>query len=206
MSNIKKICSDSLKYDLLNILRKPYDEKEYVRRRQLTYKNLHQFHKNNDNSDIKLNNLYALMYSKYYTQRYIISELNDYDFTSEDDVQIKQSFKDILKKTYINKIEFENAYLDSIKRTKEESQYKKFEELNTMINTNKMNDEIRELFYIGTTQTDIFLEKKLIEDIDKFKNKKEKTIEFLNKYKFINGWITSIGIFISGIIWTTFKK
>lgn len=66
-----------------------------------------------------------------------------------------------------------------------------------------MNDEIRELFYIGTTQTDIFLEKK---HIDKFKNKKEKTIEFLNKHKSINGWITGMGIFIGGIIWTTFKK
>jgi len=64
--------------------------------------------------------------------------------------------------------------------------------------TTKEND--RELFYIGTSETDIYLQKKLGDDLKKFVTKRERFKTFLHDWQFINGWIISIGITIIGTL------
>jgi len=57
-----------------------------------------------------------------------------------------------------------------------------------------------DMFYVGTNQTDAFLEKKLLQDIHLFHTNGRKILDFLNEYKFINGWLTAGGIWTIGII------
>jgi len=53
----------------------------YVRKRQLLYSNgIYHIYLNNKNSNFKAKNIYAILYSKYFTQRFMMQELNNVFF------------------------------------------------------------------------------------------------------------------------------
>lgn len=73
---INKLCHSNLKYLLLNSLQTPVgfirrgaDEEANARVQQRLSND-----EENESSDVNANNLYAIMYSKYFTQRLIIAE------------------------------------------------------------------------------------------------------------------------------------
>ena len=201
--NKKKLFTDNLKYILLNALKHPgvMNEKEYIRKRQLLYSRLYKTYqeKKRNEEKISVTNLYAILYSKYYSQRYVIQELKKEDF-DEDDEAIKQKFKDLLDGNIGSSTELENKYLAIISDLKSDKYYNYYKDLNErMISTSEKNSltpEETELFLIGTSETDIFLEKKINEDLQKFRSTKDNILLFLQEYRFVNGWITAAGIFI----------
>lgn len=203
---VQKLCSDNLKYGLSNIIRPAFDKGEYTRRRQLSFKNIYQLHNENMELDEKCNNLYVVLYSKYFTQRFIIQETEEILFGLEDDEQLKQRFKDMLKNKYASKIEFDNEYLKIIKGLRKESEFEKFKELHERIDSFSMGKEEMELFFVASSNTDVFLEKKLTEDINKFKSRKEIILHILDRYKFVNGWLTAGGVWSIGIFGFTLEK
>lgn len=204
---VKRICHENLKYELMNVIRKSFEKDEYIRRRQLSLKNLYRLHCGNFQSGKQCENLHALLYSKYFTQRFILQETQKMEFDSENDEKLKQNFKKMMEKEYASKTEFENAYLNIVQslRVKEED-YKKFEDLNTRIDNFDMTEIEKEIFFVASSTTDLFLEKKLGIDISKFKNKPEKLLDFLDKYKFVNVWIIAIGIWVFGLFVSKLKK
>jgi hypothetical protein len=204
---VKKLCGDNLKYGLSNVIRPAFDKGEYTRRRQLSFKNIYQLHDENMELEGKCNNLYVVLYSKYFTQRFIIQETEGIHFGLENDETLKQSFKEMLKKKYASKIQFDNAYLNIIKELrKDDEQFTKFKELHERIDSFTMGKEEMELFFVASSNTDVFLEKKLSEDINKFKSRNEKILHLLDRYKFVNGWLTAGGIWSIGIFGPTLEK
>lgn len=206
ITGLEKLCKDKLKYGISNIIRPSFDKGEYIRRRQLSYKNIYQLHSENMQISNKCENLYTVLYSKYFTQRFIIQEIKKIDFGIEDDETLKQIFKELLGREYASKTEFDNAYLQIIKNLRKDSHYKEFEEINEKMDSFNMSKDEQELFFVGSSNTDIFLEKKLNKDVDKLKTKNEKILDFLQKHRYINGWLTAIGIWFLGPISLTLEK
>ena len=191
----KKLCADNLKYGLMNVIRPAFDKGEYIRRRQLSYKNMYQLHSENVELDRPCKHLYALLYSKYYTERYILQETKGIVFDKEDDEQTKRRFEGMLRDAYNGKIEFDNRYLSIVKDFQKPENFEEFKALHGRIDGFiKMTEDEKELFFVGSSNTDVFLEKKLSKDVDLFKSRTEKTLSFLDKYKFVNGWLTAAGI------------
>lgn len=202
-SSKARLCFDNMKYLLLNIVRKPIDKSEYHRRRQLTYKNVYKLYRENNCSSVKCENLYVILYSKYFTTRFIVEELLSTSFGEEDDEAFKQKFKSMLEDTWANEQELNEAYLNIIERSKTPKDFEEFRRLNEAIHHNDFTKEEKELFYIGTTNTDVYLQSKLQGDINKFLPRRQRITNFLRDYRFFNGWISATGtiIFTSALIY-----
>jgi hypothetical protein len=194
-----------LKYSLLNIILQPSRSDRLiiqVHKRQLLYsrKNLFQLYIENKQSKVKAKNLYAVLYSKYYTQRFILQQQHEEEEEKvEDDFRIQQKMKEIFEDQSItNENEMENRYLDIIRKLKRPEIYLKYEKIK--------DDEEENLFYIGSTNTDALMETKLRMDLQLFETKREKVVRFLRDYGFLNQWISSICgvVVISGllVVWT----
>jgi hypothetical protein len=181
----KSLCpaTDALKYELLNNIKKPLDQKTHVNRRRLAYKHLFTLYRQNWQSNVKAQHLYVLMYSKYFTQRFIIRELYPglEDTFEENDESLKQTFRDIFATPGIEKRDdMEKLYLKAISDVKksQEDVISKYDDLNEKMSKNELNDEERELFYLGTSETDAYVERKLGMDLMRFKTKGERLVEF----------------------------
>lgn len=197
-----KLCQDRLKYDLLNIIQPPIDKGLHIQRRLKAYKSTFQLVVRNHESPIKADNLYVLLYSRYFTTR---AMLQDEDL--EDDEALKSKFRELVLLTFVSVHEFENAYLDVVLKFKRPAMAAQYTELTrrllattspslTDATTASMTLSPHELecFYAATTETDIFVTKKLKADASKFISKKERALEILRDYQFLNGWITAAGI------------
>jgi len=147
-----------------------------------------------------------LFYTQNISQRFIIQETEEIIFGLEDDEQLKQRSKDMLKNKYSSKIEFDNEYLKIIKGLRKESEFEKFKELHERIDSFSMDKEEMELFFVASSNTDVFLEKKLTEDINKFKSRKEIILHILDRYKFVNGWLTAGGVWSIGFFGFILEK
>ncbi len=72
--NKSTLCRHNVKHNLLNILQRPIDKDMYVRKRQLIFSDLYRIYQENRKSDIRAENLYVILYSKYFTKRFILSK------------------------------------------------------------------------------------------------------------------------------------
>ena len=104
-----------------NIIRPPVfnNEKLYMMKRLAEYNNIYNLNLLNHKSQKKYN-LCPLLYSKYYTQRYIISRLhNDCEEIKDDEEILHYEFPKLLNNYKISsRNEFENNYLSIIKKFK----------------------------------------------------------------------------------------
>jgi hypothetical protein len=201
-----KLCRDNLKYLLMNIIQKPSisDQAMFVTRRLLVYQNIYTIYRENRESDVKADNLYTLLYSKYFTQRYIARTLYNED-CRENDEDIKQNFRKILSDQIASSADLNNRYLKYIETIKPATDYKKYVEINECMDSlskfKNKGEEFSSVFLVGTSETDIFLEKKISKDIAKLVSKHEKDMKILNDYKFfLYGWITAGGIAIMSTV------
>lgn len=181
-------------------MKRQTDKSAYIRSRLITFNGVFKLHKESLNATVQCSNLYVLLYAKYFTTRFMIEELKSKEFADEDDVELKEKFNDIFKKSYVNSLEFENAYLQVIKKTKNEEDFKLFVEYNHKLKQQNLTPEEQEVFHLGACNTDIFLEKKLQVDVDKYVSRKEKFVWFLQRHQYVNGWITAAGVAILSTI------
>lgn len=119
-SSTKPPYKDHLKYVLLNILQPSMDAQVHVQRRLQMYKDTHFLVKLNNASPIKADNLYALLYSRYFTTR---AMLRDAPFPVEsddleDDDELKMKFKVLVQMSFASRNDFENAYLGILREFK----------------------------------------------------------------------------------------
>ena len=153
-------------------------------------------YQNNKQSEVKAKNLYAIMYSKYFTQRFVLQHQNkDKVEVTEDDKAIKARFAEVFADDSVESAQaMNNRYLAIVRNLKRPDVALHYDALDEQINRNEMDESTKELFYIGSSQTDVFLETKLAVDLNRFKTRRERASDFLQKYRFINGWITALGV------------
>jgi len=147
-----------LNYFINNIIKPPAfnDEKLYMMKRLVEYNRI--YYMNNLNSLNKKYNLCPLLYSKYYTQRYIISRLHDEKINDDEEIILHYEFPKLLNNNKISsKNEFENNYLTIIKKFKRNDYFELYKSLNERFVNNKLNENEKDLFVYGTSDTDIFL-------------------------------------------------
>jgi hypothetical protein len=190
-------CKDIVKYALLNVLRQSNDAdpQMYVTKKLLVFSNIHGLHSNNQVSLVKANNLYALLYSKYYAQRFVLQNNGQEDAQYEDDEDIQKRFREMLKVNFASKTQFDDAYLDIVRSLKDQKVYDSYVALNGRMEQKELQpgDE-KNLFSVGCSETDIFLERKLSEDVSRFLDPFNRHTAYLKKYCFLNGWITAAGV------------
>jgi hypothetical protein len=122
----------------------------------------------------------------------------------ENDEDIKQNFRKILSDQIASSADLNNRYLKYIETIKPAADYKKYVEINECMDSlskfKNKGEEFSSVFLVGTSETDIFLEKKISKDIAKLVSKHEKDMKILNDYKFLYGWITAGGIAIMSTV------
>lgn len=64
----------------------------------------------------------------------------------------------------------------------------------------KMTLDEEELFLIGTMDTSHYLQRKVEEDVQKFRSLKDKVLHDLQTYRFMSGWVTSAGVVVMGLM------
>lgn len=174
----------------------------FVRKRALLYSSLYSIYEQNRNSTIKAPHLFSLLYSKYHTERFILRSQSVEADTLENDEALKQQFAAMIDNPNIaGKIEFRDKYLEIISQQKEKDIAQKYAELDEKICARKMemDDDTQELFSIGSAETDEYLEDKLGRDILLFQGPKKRALGFLQTYRFVNGWIFSLGVVVFSI-------
>jgi hypothetical protein len=204
------LCTDNMRYALINIPQAPLDRDQAILKRRITYGEVYALIRQNAESEIKANNLYSLLYSKFRTTRFLVQETHRGDLELlhlEDDEDIKNRFKLLIKDVEKNALErktFDERYIDIILSGRSDSAKKKFIYVTDLIDGQHEVDWSRhkELFFFGADQTTPYLADKLGEDLKRFRSEKERVLQFLNDYKFVNGWIMSIGITVFGTVWT----
>lgn len=200
MGKVSKLRNNNLKCALLNIIKTQTDKSAYIRSRLITFNGVFKLHKESLSATVQCSNLYVILYAKYFTTRFMIEELKSKEFADEDDVELKEKFNDIFKKSYVNSLELEAAYLQVIKQSKNEEDFKLFKEYNCKLKQQKLTAEEQEVFYLGACNTDIFLEEKLQVDVDKYVSCKEKFVWFLQRHQYVNVCITAAGVVILSTI------
>ena len=202
-SMARNVCTDKMKYLLLNAIREsPVSDRLYVSRRTMLYKNFFRMVQENQKMPKrqKADHLYVILYSKYCTTRYIISQTEDEDI-DEDDEHFKQSFRDLLEKKFINAKHLETGYLEIIKQMKSPEMYKTYEILNDTLQTIPEQEKDIYLFSAAMSETDIYLEKKLGADVDKFIGWRGWTLRQTYEFRVVSGWITAGGVGFLGCVW-----
>ena len=184
---MSKVSSDALRYTLLNIIKRPIDPNHYTRQRIIAYKNIYHLYALNRHARPKAKNLYVLLYSKYSTQRFVLTNRGldpAAASTEEDDEAIKTKFRNLLDEEIASAQEIEIRYLRVVEKLKTKAVYTHYAAFNERMNRNGgMNDDedLKELFSIGTSETDIYLEKKLLADADRFLPMHERARNWLLK-------------------------
>jgi hypothetical protein len=180
---------------LLNAIQTPPDKESYVRSRQFLFKSVFHLYQENKLSDVKASNLYTVLYSKYFTKRFIImrSEV-------EDDDAIKDKFRQLMDNPdTVDAQEFNDKYLGILKELKSPEDFLKFKELDERMTKDELYEDEIDYFYHGARQTDIHLQEKLGEDVFRFIGKRDRVIGFLKNYRFVNGWIIAAGVVVLSV-------
>lgn len=143
-----KLCNDHLRYQLMNIIKPSFAEKEFVRRRHiaLSTKNLMKLIHLSRNASQPCEYLYSLLYSRYFTVRFIITDENDVAISETKDDKLKRTFNDIVT-TATNEDELQEKYLAAIREVHGDEHFKLFEEFETkqMVKFREMTPDQREL-------------------------------------------------------------
>jgi len=183
------------------------DSSSYARRKLNSFYKIHSVHELNFHlPKPRASNLYALLYAKYFSQREIITAFHGEDCSDENDEQIKELFKAMLKESYTSPRAFENRYLKVIQEIKSNEIYNHYLDLNNKMEKNMITQEETKAFVDACVDTEVFLENKLRNDIKVFLPPEEKFILFLKNYQFINGWITSVGVAALATMLALFQK
>lgn len=203
-----RICEDQLKYDLLNITQPSTDKRVHTQRRLKMYKDTFQLVQRSHRSPIKADNLYVLLYSRYYTTRSMIQQTTGATGSLiESDEALKLKFKVLVNKEFVARREFETAYGVIVKSLKPDAVAALYTELTDRLcacSAHKtsasgaamapLTPEELEAFYLATIETDTYLTKKLQQDVDKLSAREDRVLDFLHRYRFVAGWVTAAGI------------
>lgn len=207
------LCSDNMRYWLINLVQVPIDREEVTAKRRHAYSQLYELARENKLSQIRVTNLYALLYSKFFTIRFMVrtSHPDEKELLQiENDDAIKAQFRALLRRVDCgevnSKVDFHKQYMDIILAGRSPPVIREFERVTKIIDGQLESEweRSRQHFFIGATMTTPHLTKKLGDDLKLFRSKKERLLEFLDKYKFVNGWITTVGVFIFGGAAATF--
>lgn len=210
-------CAELVKYELLNLLTDSIDKDEKTEKRLIAYRDIFTLVQSNALAPrrTRADNLYALLYSKFRTTRFLVQRTHprDHEFRRlEDDQRLKALFKALIERVNSHELtdadSFRLAYEEIVLRGRSDDARRAFQRTLDMMEglpgTEPELERMRLLFFLGTSQTDIFLKNKLGKDLKKFLAGKEKLLEFLQTYRFINGWITSVGVGAFYIGWGVF--
>lgn len=199
MSNIPSICSDKLKYMLFNAVvtakKGVVDPLVYYCSRVRLFDSMHRFHRNAKKSDVKVQHLYVVPYSRYYTMREMLCSMGKETDTDEDDEKIKQDFREIMDSVdYASKQALEKAFFDKIMELKTPRVFYRYEELNKKILTLNLDEVEKMAFIEATSDMDILIADELGKDAALFTTRRERMVAFLKEYTFVNGWVTALSI------------
>ena len=182
--------TETLRWELINIISKTekLNRDSLVGHRRYLYSNLHRLHNLNLNSFVKAENLDALMYSRYHTQRVMIQEMclfDEYDdrISLEHDHNTMCEFNDIFHKSsrIETAVEMDALYLGAIQNTPRE--YLEIHERLTRNSATTMTTLAeQDAFYIGTSQTDDYIRDAMELDLMRFITKRERVLYFLNRF------------------------
>lgn len=205
----KKICplfTDGFKCELLKNIQTSSDQETYTNQRLLAHKNLFRLYLHNQRSEVKAGHLHALMYSKYFAQRFVIGELYPKleNFVDErGDEELKHAFSEIFLLSDIkDQNDFERRYLKKVEELKKNHQvYDEYVKLNMKMTNNGLNGKERELFYLGSRETDDYVKRELELDLALFKTRRERLIEFLYIHRHANGYITNAFVATWYVFW-----
>jgi hypothetical protein len=128
------------------------DRTLYEPRKLKLFNSLFLMNKQNQTSDVKAIHLYALLYSKYYTQRAIAHALKEEEEVEEDDESIKEHFRNMLRKDIASKTHFESLYLTIVRELKNNpSVITYYESLNLRMVENKLTSKEKEEFVLAVS-------------------------------------------------------
>ena len=178
-----------------NAAKGPIVPEMYFRARVRLFASMHRFHLCGKKASVKVDHLYVIPYSRYYTMREMLVSTDQEIEADEDDEILKQNFRVMMSdKEHVSPQSLENAFFEEIKALKKPEIFEKYMNLDYRIHHQKL-DEVEKLTFIeSTAETDIFLAKKLGGDAQKFMSKKESILRFMQDYRFVNGWVTAGGI------------
>jgi len=171
-------------------------------RKRLFAHDIWAMHTENYHCDNLAENLYAALYSKFYTQCYILRGCNlirNEDPSKPDpDSEIKDKFRAMLEKTpYSDSTAFDKAYLDIIKEFFP-AEILHFQHLNNALSKARIEGfegtdaaGIEQLFVDGTTLTAGFLVRKLGEDAYRFKSLRDRAIETGTQWRFLLAYLSA---------------
>lgn len=205
-------CRDFMRYALFDLLQVPLNQSIHVRKRQHYYRNVFKLANHNINSSVKCENLYVILYSRYYTTRFMAEErawkLNiNISHQLDNDEIIKAQFKALTndRNALTSDIAFEKKYMSIIATLNDAATLPLYEEMNKkIINHAKLDSDDIELFYLGTSATDIYMHRKLIEDSKKFWSNSERVKNFIKDWTFLNGFLFTSAIVGFGSVYTWF--
>ncbi len=193
----------NIKCKLLHIIQPPIDCDSHVRNRQICYKNFYSLVCENRESKLRAQNLHCILYSKYFTTRFIVQQSPESkDETLEDDEEIKKEFKTLIKQDWGSSSDFDEEYLNCIERLKHRDVFEAYRDVNQRIMTNGLTGPEKELFFFGTSITNAYLDRMLQLDINQLMSRRERIKRLLGDWDFLNAWITSIGIVFFGFVFS----
>lgn len=203
-SSTASIGADQLKYDIQNIIQPSIDKTVYTQRRLKAFRDTYSLMRRNQLSAMHAENLFVLLYSRYFTTRSMLQQLEGaVDIVLEDDDALKLKFKELAKTTFGNQQDFENAYGDIVKSVKSAAGAAAFDKLTQRLLARPgmsssalqpLTEVELEVFYLATTETDIYIAENLQHDVAKFETYQDRVLDLLSEYRYVNGWITAGGI------------
>ena len=140
-----------------------------------------------------------------FTTRFIIQQTHVDDpqfFEIEDDESIKANFRALVQRVDSGEVQsaaaFESEYMEIVCAGRSDSAKHLFTHFGEIIDgLHEAEWEMyKTVFFLGADQTSAHLSKKLGDDLKGFQTQGERILSWLDRYKFINGWITAFGIFI----------
>ena len=195
---ISVICNDRVKYMLLNAVETATKgvviPRVYCRARTRLFASMHRIQNSALKSTAKPKHLYVIPYARYYTLRQILYDRGDELETEEDDEELKAKFSIMMNKPHVSRQALENEFLEHIKALKSPQVYSLYVDLDHKILTTPLSEDEMICFVEATSETDIFIAKKLTKDVALYITRKEKLLQFLREYRFVNGWITAAGV------------
>lgn len=159
---------NNLKYYILHTLYPPPDKSVYFLHCRQLYMGVYDWYVNNQQCDVKMTHLNALVYNKYACKKFIANQTNS-DTDSDMQLDVLDRFSIFLSGSYPTKQEFENSYMSVIKELKPDPRvYEYYTGLDQRISQNKMTDAEKVLFCAATWQTHAVLKNKLKYDLKKY--------------------------------------
>ena len=196
-----QLCSDNVKFILMNAVQHCHaqERETFFRHRKKLYQRLPSLVQANRTSATQADNLYVICYSQLYTMREMVRDRHgDREVHSLDDETIKADFRDMLLSlpACLTVDQFDTAFMKVVRKHVPAERLEEYQQINNWIvgKPARHMEHNKEAFIDGSAETNIYLRKKLVADIAKFYTPMERVANFLNKYQFLNGWITSAGI------------